>query len=72
MIEVSGGTLRIDGPVTGTGSFLIDPDGTLLLEGANAEPVAFGSPGGTLETRVRRRPPRRPCPTWPRATPWTC
>ena len=52
-IVVTGGTLQIDGAVTGAGGFVIDPGAELAFQGSDAQTVAFakapdGNGGGEL------------------------
>ncbi|MEO8715605.1 MAG: matrixin family metalloprotease, partial [Acetobacteraceae bacterium] len=47
VISASGGTLVVNGPVGGSGGFLVQSNATLELTSANAD-VAFNGSGGTL------------------------
>lgn len=48
-IEVQGGTLNLDGGLTGVGTLVIDDGATLELAGADAQTVTFGGGADTLQ-----------------------
>ena len=48
LIEATGGSLVLGGPITGTGALQVDPNAEIELQGSTAQTVNFNGPGGAL------------------------